>query len=114
MATLTSNQVAVIRDFIGTSEPPDDFDLQEIYDRVGSLVGTAYAVLSGRLGDYLATAASYSIVGVYQESTQANIDNLRQLLKDMAEQYPEVVDGYEEAGAGSFKIGRLVRYGRDR
>lgn len=109
---LSDNDIAYVRDFIGSSEPPDDFTINEIYNRIGTLTGTAYAILNGRLGDYLSTAASYSIVGVYQESTQANIDNLRQLLKDMASQFPEVID--PGAGGGTVKVSHLVRYGRAR
>lgn len=113
MATLTTDQVKFIRDFIGDSEPPDDFELQEMYDRIGTTIGVAHAVLQKRLGEYLATAASYSIVGVYQESTQANIDNLRQQVKDMEETYPEIIDvaAGNTVGLG---VSRLVRYGRAR
>lgn len=114
MSALTEVQIALIRDFIGDSEPPDDFDLQEIFDRVASPIGVAYAVLSKRLGEYLSVAASYSIVGVYQESTQANIDNLRQYLKDMEKKYP-FLETQGDASAGSnLTVTRIVRVGRGR
>lgn len=115
MAALTDNQLATIRDYVGVLEPPDDLELQDIYDRVGTVIGVAYAVLNKRLADFLSEAASYSIIGVYQESSQSNIDNLRQLLKSMEEKFPSLVDDpLLGEGANIASVTRLKREGRDR
>lgn len=115
MTTLTDTQVATIRDYIGDSEPPDDIELQDIFDRVHTVIGVAYAVLNKRLAVFLSEAASYSIVGVYQESSQSNIDNLRQLLKAMEEKFPSLIDDpLLGEGVNIATVTRIKRDGRDR
>lgn len=115
MAALTDTQVATIRDYIGVAEPPDDIELQDIYDRVHTVIAVAYAVLNKRLADFLSEAASFSIVGVYQESSQSNIDNLRQLLKHMEENFPSLLeDPTLGEGLSTVVVTRIVRAGRDR
>jgi hypothetical protein len=114
MASLTDDEVLFIRDYIGATTPPEDYELDDIYTRVGTPIKVAYAILNKRLADFLSVAASYSIVGVYQESSQANIDNLRQLLKDMEDKFPEVVDDGTGIPQGTLRVTRMTRYGRDR
>jgi hypothetical protein len=79
MAMLTADQLAEIRDEIGSA--PDDAVLQTTYTRVGTLGGTIYSVLSRRLADLMAAPSSFAIPGEYSQSTQANIAALMEQLK---------------------------------
>lgn len=111
--TLTDEQLAFIRSRIGDAEPPDDDDLQEIFDRLTSPTpaGVAYEVLSWRLANFLSDPASYTIEGVYQESAQSNITGLQAQLRLIAAERDEELG---VTGSSVIRVARLVRGGRVR
>jgi hypothetical protein len=112
---LTDDQLAEVRDWITDAVPPTDVDLDDIYDRldVPTPAGVAQAILRKRLAAFLSGAASYTIEGVYQESSQANITGLNSLLNDLA----KVVNDEEAViggGSSRIRVARLVRSGKVR
>jgi hypothetical protein len=111
---LSDDQIFYIRDWIGDANPPGDVLLEDMYTRIGSLIGVAHAVLLNRLANFLSEAASYSIIGVYQESSQANIQALRELIKSIEDNFPGVIEDPDALGSLGFHVTRLVRQGRDR
>jgi hypothetical protein len=111
---LTDDQIFYIRDWVGNDDPPSDGDLDDMYTRIGSLIGVAHSVLLNRLANFLSEAASYSIIGVYQESSQANIQGLRELIKSIEDNFPSVITDPDALGMLGFGVTRLVRQGRDR
>lgn len=112
---LTDDQLAEVRDWITDAVPPTDTELDDIYDRLAipTPAGVAQAILRKRLAAFLAGAASYTIEGVYQESSQANITGLNSLLNDLQ----KVVDEEESdigGGPSRIKVARIVRPGKVR
>lgn len=81
---LDPEQLAEVRDEIGTVEPPSDSDLDDIHDRKGGLVGVVRAVWAQRLADLLASPASFSVSGEYSENNSANIDGIQKRLAELA------------------------------
>lgn len=78
MATLTADELALIRDEIGDTEPPYDEDIQDVYDRMGdSLTKTVLQILKKRLATLLSGGAfSFTVVGEYSENRSANVQAL--------------------------------------
>lgn len=114
---LTDTQLADVRAWIGDSEPPTDFDLDDIYDRlaVPTVAGVAHQVLTKRLAEYLAEPASYTIEGVYQESSQANITGLLSLLNDLLLEKTTQEEEVDPLASGKIlRVRRIVRNGRAR
>lgn len=112
---LTDDQLAEVRDWIGDDVPPTDTDLDDIYDRLElpTAAGVAQQVLRKRLSGFLKEAASYTIEGVYQESSQANITGLLSLLNDV-EEATNQEEGELGGGTGTLRVKRIVRLGRSR
>lgn len=84
MPTLTADQVEDLRDEIGDSTPPDDTELQDIYDRkylqdeTKALTLTALAVLQKRYVTLASGGAlSFTVVGEYGENRAANMNALK-------------------------------------
>lgn len=106
MATLTADELANIRDWIGDSEPPDDFDLQTIYDRKTTLTKTVLSVLDKRLATLISGGPlSFTVVGEYSENRAANITALEKLI---ARVRAEGV-GDEDGVIGKVTVGSLGR-----
>lgn len=68
MTQLTDSDLAYLRSEVGSD--PDEDTLQELYDRLGSLVKVAAEVISGKLAllEGQASSTSLSIPGVISES----------------------------------------------
>lgn len=88
MAEFTDTDLANIRTIIGDATPPEDADLEEIFTRVESWPGVAHEVLSKRLADLLASPATFSVSGVYSQSTGDNIRALKEAIAQMADAIP--------------------------
>ncbi len=112
---LSSDQLASIRDEIGTAEPPTTADLDVIYDRVSGLVGVVRAVWAQRLANLLAEPATFSVSGEYSQSTSANIEAIRKRLSELAS-YPDDSDTIPPGGVDTRPIQsyQLVRPDCDR
>lgn len=52
---LTDEQHGRVRSEIGDATPPEDYELDAIHDRVGTVAGTALEVLDKRLAELLAS-----------------------------------------------------------
>lgn len=81
---LDSEQLAEVRDEIGTIEPPSDSDLDDIHDRKGGLVGVVRAAWAQRLANLLAEPATFSVSGEYSQSVRDNIEGIQNRLKELA------------------------------
>ena len=79
VAGLSPDQLSAVRDEIGST--PGDADLDDLYDRVGGLVGVVRAVWRARLAVFLAQPASVNIPGQVGISTAANIAAIERKLK---------------------------------
>ncbi len=112
---LSSDQLATIRDEIGTAATPTDADLDVIHDRVSGLVGVVRAVWAQRLANMLAEPATFSVSGEYSQSVAANIEAIRKRLSELA-LYPDDSDTIPPGGVESRPIGsyQLVRPDCDR
>lgn len=81
---LDPDQLAIVRDEIGTADPPSDGDLDDIYDRKGGLVGVVRVVWAQRLANLLALPATFSVSGEYSQSTGDNIEAIQTRLKELS------------------------------
>lgn len=81
---LDPEQLAEVRDEIGTTEPPSDSDLDDIHDRKGGLVGVVRAVWAQRLANFLADPATFAVSGEYSQSVRDNIEGIQNRLKELA------------------------------
>lgn len=81
---LDSDQLALVRDEVGSVEPPSDADLDDIYDRKGGLVGTVRVVWAQRLANFLADPATFSVSGEYSQSTRDNIEGIQKRLAELS------------------------------
>lgn len=81
---LDLDQLALVRDEIGFTEPPSTPDLDDIYDRKGGLVGVVRVVWSQRLADLFANPASFSISGEYSQSTGDNMKYIQARLAELS------------------------------
>lgn len=79
----TDEDIALVRRFVGNTEPPTDDDLYDAIQDAGSATLAAEQLLQGRLGDLLSKPASFSISGVYSESNSANIDALKGKIEEL-------------------------------
>lgn len=84
---LDADQLVVLRSVIGSTEPPTDADLHDMYDRLGGVVEVAREVLSKRLADLLNPNVpdSFTIPGQYAQTTgrAALIDALQKQLASL-------------------------------
>lgn len=78
--TLTTDELAEVRTFIGDTEPPTTDTLNEIFSRRESVTGVVREVLTKRLADLLARPTSFSIPGEYSESRAGQVKETRELL----------------------------------
>lgn len=81
---LDPDQLAAVRDEIGTIEPPSDSDLDDIHERKGGLVGVVRAVWAQRLADLMAEPATFSVSGEYSQSTGKNIEAIQARLAELS------------------------------
>lgn len=110
MSGLTDSQLQVVRDEIGDGEPTD-IELDDLFDRTGSVKGVILAVIKKRLATFAADAASLSVDG-YSQNTSANITALqKQLERVQAEGVSE--NGEDDSGVYA-RMGGLVRGDRGR
>lgn len=75
MALLTEVDLAYLRSEIGTAV--DEDDVQDRYDRLGSVRAVAAEVVRQRLADLLTGPGSFAVSGVYSESNDAVIRALQ-------------------------------------
>ena len=80
---LTEDQVQVLRRQVG--DRPTTQELQDIYDRTGSLTATAREILEVRLANYQADPASFSVHGEYSQDTGTNIAALQKALAELGD-----------------------------
>lgn len=111
---LTADQLAAVREEIGTATPPSDADLDVIHERVGGLVGVVRAVWRVRLANLLATPASLNVPGQVGLNWGANIKAIQERLAELS-RYPDDSDDLPGGGPGRPLAGvsRLVRDGSD-
>lgn len=82
---LSPDQLAVVREEIGTTEPPSDVDLDDIHDRVGGVVGVVRSVLKSAFADLvLGLPAQFNVSGQYGQNTGTNIDAIRKRLIELS------------------------------
>lgn len=81
---LDPEQLAEVRDEIGTNDPPSDSDLDDIHDRKGGLVGVVRAVWAQRLAEFLSNPATFSVSGEYSQSVRDNIEGIQKRLAELA------------------------------
>lgn len=101
--SLTVAQLAYLRSEIGTTEPPDDGELEVAYARLGTVEAVAAEVIRGRLADLLAEPASFTVEG-YSENNAANIAAL-------TKQSQRLDAAVSLAAGGSFSRSTLTRVG---
>lgn len=111
---LTADQLAAVREEIGTTTPPSDADLNVIHERVGGLVGVVRAVWRGRLATMLATPASLNVPGQVGLNWGENIKAIKERLAELA-RYPDDSDELPGGGTGRplVSVSRLTRDGSD-
>lgn len=105
---LSDEELAYIRTEIGDSTPPDDTDLQDIFDRLELMSGTAYVnavildVIRKRIGTLAGGGAlSFSVPGEYSEDRGANLTALeRQLERVQDALVAEIGSGDVTGGSG--------------
>lgn len=78
---LTTNQLASVRSEIGDETPPTDAELDDIYDRVGTVGGVIYEVTSKRLQDLLQAPTSLTVPGEISLDTRDNVAMYEKLLR---------------------------------
>lgn len=101
---LTPADLAYIREEIGVAEPPDDSDLDAIYDRVGSVTGVAAAVIRQRLADALNDGPASFSADDYSQNTSKNIEAWEKQLARL-----EAAPGGDPTPSNNLGVGRLVR-----
>lgn len=110
MSLLTDANLAYLHAELGADA--DEDDLQDRYDRLGSVVAVADEVVRGRLADLLAKPASVTLTGVMSKDTSANIRALQpQALRLAAELRAEQAAADTATPVNS---GRLLRPDRAR
>lgn len=102
---LTDIDRARVRDEIGTSEPPTDFDLDDSYDELGTWQAVALRVLQRRRADLIANPLSFTLTGVLSMSAAANIAGLDAQIRRL-EAAVAVAGGFTIGGTTT---GRLTR-----
>lgn len=104
---LSVDQLAAIRDQIGDSEPPDDFDLEEIFTRSElSLTRTVLSVIDKRIATLASGGPlSFTVVG---EISINRADNLRALQEQRTRIMAEGIGG-EAPLIGLVTIGSIRR-----
>lgn len=109
---MTEDQLRALRNEIGDMEPPEDWQLEEAYDRLGSVDAVALEVLRKRLREFEADPAKMSLDGIYTHDSTENIKSLSAAVAALEARLaldppgPAVLE--EAYGIGS---GRLVRKG---
>ena len=79
---MTEAELLTIRDEVGTV--PTDTEIGDIYDRLGSVGGTIYALLSRQLAELLNNPASFNVSGEYSQDVRANIEALQKKIQAYA------------------------------
>lgn len=110
MSGLTDAQLQVVRDEIGDGSPTD-IELDDLFDRTGSVKGVIVAVIKKRLANFAADPASLATDG-FSQNTSANITALqKQLERVQAEGVSE--SGEDDSGVYA-RMGGLSRGDRGR
>lgn len=81
---LTPVELERVRDQIGDATPPEDYDLDEIFDREGTWQATALVILNRRLAALLEAPAQFTVPGEYSQSTGPNITALQNRIKALS------------------------------
>lgn len=90
---LTADDLAKVRQMVGSAAPPTDADLDAIYDRLGKVEDVALEVLQGRYADLLAGPAKWAVEGDFSIDATANLAALgKQItnLRDSAGEAPVI------------------------
>jgi hypothetical protein len=93
---LTDEELAYIRSEVGAT--PDDDDLQERYERLGSVTDVIVEVLRGRRAAFVNAPASVNVPGEIAVNTSANITALDRQLDRLLAGDEAPGDGVEPAG----------------
>lgn len=105
---LTAAETAYLQSELGSGV--DLADMQVRYDRLGSAKAVALEVIRQRLADALQAPTSFSIPGVYQETTTGNVSALQEQLKRVATEADVDGDGIPDSGAsGVLQVQKLRR-----
>lgn len=107
---LTDSDLALVRSHVGPAPPSDD-DLNDAYDRLGSVAAVALEVLRTRLGALTAGPAVLSIAGQMSVDSRWTIDLLQAKIAEL-ELDVGVVAG--DTTAGVLGVVDLVRTDRTR
>lgn len=87
---LTEDDLFYLRSKIGTAEPPTDADLDENYDRLGTLDAVAAEILATRLADLANQPDSFTVVGEYSQSTSKQMEAIAALLDTVISEEDEL------------------------
>lgn len=109
---ITAAQLAEIREYIGTSEPPSDATLEEYFDDLGSVTAVARRIVRQRLADLRAKAAKFTAEGDYSEDWTESIKALERLEKSLGSAVATTTTA--STGSGTLTAGQLIREGRCR
>lgn len=109
--TITADELAEIREWIGSAVPPSDGTLEEWFGTLGSTAAVARRVVRQRLADLRATAAKFTAEGDYSEDWSANIATLERLERTLAS---AVTAATAADGTGTLTTGLLTRADRCR
>lgn len=102
---LTTNQRYWVRSEIGLDPPPEDYELDAAYDRLGSKAAVAAEVIRQRRADLLSGPLSFAVEG-YSQNAAGNIQALDAQLKSL--------DAQAEEELGVLPLGvRIVQLERD-
>lgn len=107
---LTTDELALVRDEIGSAVPPTDASLHKSHDELGSWRAVALRVLKRRRADLAGSeVASVTLPGVAAVSLRSNVAGLdRQIVRLEAELAAEAGDLDGVPGA---RVGRVHRRG---
>jgi hypothetical protein len=103
---LDPDQLALVRDEVGTVEPPSDADLDDIYDRKSGLVGVVRVVWAQRLANFLADPATFNVSGEYSQSVRDNIEGIQKRLAELS----GVADDSDDIPPGGVTMQTLQSY----
>lgn len=104
---MTADELAAIREHIGSDEPPSDADLDVLWERLGSVEAVALSVLRSRHAEMLARPAKLDVDDDHTEDWTKNLDVLSKKISSLG----TVV---ASAGGGTVSVARLQRGGRRR
>lgn len=109
---LTTTDLGLVRDEVGTATPPTDAELNTSYDTLGHWILVALRVLRRRRAAATSgsTADSFSLAGVFSVSMKASIRDLDGQIARLEARYErETGVDLPDGGATSTRLTRVAR-----